>query len=79
MELGVQTWLFQSNPERWSPESVLKVGYSDSWAINQGFKEILCGDTIIFRESGTNAGLYSVGHLASGVREIANEFGYRTA
>ena len=79
MELGVQTWLFQSNPERWSPESDLKVGYSDAWAINQGFKEILCGDTIIFRESGSNAGLYSVGHLASGVREIANEFGYRTA
>ncbi len=79
MELGVQTWVFQSNPERWSPETDLKVGYSDSWAINQGFKEILCGDTILFRESGTNSGLYSIGHLTSNVREIANEFGYRTA
>ena len=79
MELGVQTWVFQSNPERWSPETDLKVGYSDSWAINQGFKEILSGDTILFRESGTNSGLYSIGHLTSDVREIANEFGFRTA
>jgi hypothetical protein len=39
----------------------------------------LCGDTILFREGGTNAGLYSVGHLTSSVREISNEFGYRTA
>ena len=79
MELGVQTWVFQSNPDRWSPDSDLKIGYSNSWAINQGFKEILCGDTILFREGGTNAGLYSVGHLTSSVREISNEFGYRTA
>lgn len=79
MELGIQTWLFQSNPERWSPESVLRVGDSNSWAINQGFKEIVCGDTIVFRESGANAGLYSLGHVTSDVREVANEFGYRTA
>ena len=79
MELGVQTWVFQSNPERWSPETDLKVGYSDSWAINQGYKEILCGDTIIFREGGSNSGLHSIGHLASSVREVGNEFGGRTA
>ena len=79
MELGVQTWVFQSNPERWSTESVLKIGYSNSWAVNQGFKEIICGDTIIFREGGSNAGLYSIGHLTSDVRDIANEFGQRTA
>lgn len=79
MELGVQTWVFQSNPERWSPATDLKVGYSDSWAINQGYKEILCGDTIIFREGGSNSGLYSIGHLTSGVREVGNEFGGRTA
>ena len=79
MELGVQTWVFQSNPERWSPETDLKVGYPDSWAINQGYKEILCGDTIIFREGGSNSGLHSIGHLASSVREVGNEFGGRTA
>jgi hypothetical protein len=79
MELGVQTWVFQSNPERWSPETDLKVGYSDSWAINQGFKEMLCGDTIIFREGGANSGLHSIGHLTSDVREVANEYGQRTA
>jgi hypothetical protein len=79
MQLGVQTWLFQSNPERWSPESALSSGESSAWAINQGFKEIICGDTIVFRESGANAGLYSIGHLTSDVRDIANEFGYRTA
>lgn len=79
MELGVQTWVFQSNPERWSPETDLKVGYSDSWAINQGFKEMLCGDTIIFREGGANSGLHSIGHLTSDVRDVANEYGQRTA
>ena len=79
MELGVQTWVFQSNPERWSPETDLKVGYSDSWAINQGFKEMLCGDTIIFREGGANSGLYSIGHLTSAIREVGNEFGGKTA
>ena len=79
MELGVQTWVFQSSPERWNPEPALKIGYSESWAINQGFKEILCGDTIIFREGGANSGLYSIGHLASDVRDVANEYGQRTA
>lgn len=79
MELGVQTWLFQSNPERSSPESVLRAGASNLWAINQGFKDIICGDTLIFRESGANAGLYSLGHLTSDVRDVANEFGYKTA
>jgi hypothetical protein len=79
MELGVQTWVFQSNPERWSPETDLKVGYSNSWAINQGFKEMLCGDTIIFREGGANSGLYSIGHLTSDIREVGNEFGGKTA
>lgn len=79
MELGVQTWVFQSNPERWNPEPALKIGYSESWAINQGFKEVLCGDTIIFREGGANSGLYSIGHLSSDVRDFANEYGQRTA
>ncbi|MCF8552692.1 MAG: AAA family ATPase [Candidatus Planktophila sp.] len=79
MELGVQTWVFQSSPERWNPEPALKIGYSESWAINQGFKEIMCGDTIIFREGGANSGLYSIGHLTSDVRDVANEYGQRTA
>lgn len=78
MENGVQTWIFQSNPERWSPTEDLKMGYSDSWAMNQGFKEVVCGDTIIFRESGINSSLYSIGHITSNVREKANEFGSRT-
>lgn len=78
LENGVQTWVFQSNPERWSPTADLKMGYSDSWAMNQGFKEVVCGDTIIFRESGINAGLYAIGHVASEIRERANEFGNRT-
>jgi predicted Mrr-cat superfamily restriction endonuclease len=78
MELGVQTWIFQSNPERWSPESALKDGFSEAWAMNQGFKEVVCGDTIVFRESGSNSGLYSIGHVASNVREVANDFGSRT-
>lgn len=78
MELGVQTWVFQSNPERWSPDSDLKIGYSDAWSMNQGAKEVICGDSVLFRESGSNSGLYSVGHVASNVREIANDFGNTT-
>jgi len=78
MELGVQAWVFQSSPERWNPEPALKIGYSE-WAINQGFKEMLCGDTIIFREGGANSGLYAIGHLTSNVRDVANDYGQRTA
>ena len=40
MELGVQNWIFQSNPERWSPEEALKTGFAESWAMNQGFKDV---------------------------------------
>ena len=78
MELGVQTWIFQSNPERWSPEAALKTGFAESWAMNQGFKDVICGDTIVFRESGSNSGLYSIGHVASNVRGVPNDFGNRT-
>ena len=78
MELGVQTWIFQSNPERWSPEAALKTGFAESWAMNQGFKDVICGDTIVFRESGSNSGLYSIGHVASNVKEEPNDFGNRT-
>lgn len=78
IELGVQSWVFQFNPELWNPSADLKLGYSDGMAMNQGFKEVKCGDTILFREGGSNSGLYSVGHIASDVREIGNNFGDRT-
>ena len=78
LDLGVQTWVFQFNPELWNSGPDLKMGYSDGMAMNQGFKEVKCGDTIVFRESGNNSGLYSVGHVASDVREIGNDFGSRT-
>jgi len=78
LELGVQTWIFQFNPELWNPSADLKLGYSDGMAMNQGFKEVKCGDTVLFREGGSNSGLFSVGHVASDVREIGNDFGSRT-
>ena len=60
---GVNSWVFQSNPSRWSLLDAIKKNVNNDWAANQNRDKMKIGDLIFFRQSEPNSGVYAVGHL----------------
>jgi predicted RNA-binding protein with PUA-like domain len=60
---GVNSWVFQSNPSKWSLLDAIKKNVNHDWAANQNKDKMKLGDLIFFRQSEPNSGVYAVGHL----------------
>ena len=60
---GVNSWVFQSNPSKWSLLDALEKNVNNDWAANQNRDKMKIGDFIFFRQSEPNSGVYAVGHL----------------
>ena len=60
---GVNSWVFQSNPSKWSLLDAIKTNVNNDWAANQNRDKMKIGDLIFFRQSEPNSGVYAVGHL----------------
>lgn len=60
---GINTWVFQSNPSKWSLLDAIQKNVNNDWAANQNRDKMKLGDLIIFRQSEPNSGVYAVGHL----------------
>ena len=70
--LPTRRWLFQANPRFWDLERDLESrteGDSDSWLVTRMGNEMEPGDSIVFWQSGPNAGIYALGVLTSRVHE----------
>jgi predicted RNA-binding protein with PUA-like domain len=60
---GVNSWVFQSNPAKWSLLDAIEKNVNNDWAANQNRDKMRIGDLIFFRQSEPNSGVYAVGHL----------------
>lgn len=60
---GVNSWVFQSNPSKWSLLDAIEKNVNNDWAANQNKDKMRIGDLIFFRQSEPNSGVYAVGHL----------------
>jgi hypothetical protein len=60
---GINSWVFQSNPSKWSLLDAINMNVNNDWAANQNRDKMKIGDLIIFRQSEPNSGVYAVGHL----------------
>ena len=60
---GVNSWVFQSNPSKWSLMDAIEKNVNNDWAANQNKDKMRIGDLIFFRQSEPNSGVYAVGHL----------------
>jgi 5-methylcytosine-specific restriction protein B len=60
---GVNSWVFQSNPSKWSLLDAIEKNVNNYWAANQNKDKMRIGDLIFFRQSEPNSGVYAVGHL----------------
>lgn len=60
---GVNSWVFQSNPSKWSLLDAIKSSVNSDWAANQNRDKMKIGDLIFFRQSEPNSGVYALGHL----------------
>jgi 5-methylcytosine-specific restriction protein B len=60
---GVNSWVFQSNPSKWSLLDAIEKNVNNDWAANQNREKMKIGDLIFFRQSEPNSGVYAVGHL----------------
>jgi 5-methylcytosine-specific restriction protein B len=60
---GVNSWVFQSNPSKWSLLNAIEKNINNDWAANQNREKMKVGDLIFFRQSEPNSGVYAVGHL----------------
>lgn len=60
---GVNSWIFQSNPSKWSLLEAIEKNVNNDWAANQNRDKMKIGDLIFFRQSEPNSGVYAVGHL----------------
>jgi 5-methylcytosine-specific restriction protein B len=60
---GVNSWVFQSNPSKWSLLEAIQNNVNNDWAANQNRDKMKLGDLIFFRQSEPNSGVYAVGHL----------------
>ena len=60
---GVNSWVFQSNPSKWSLLKAIEKNVNNDWAANQNKDKMKIGDLIFFRQSEPNSGVYAVGHL----------------
>ncbi len=71
----MSTWIFQCNPERFDLLADWAITAEAPWAANQHRDEMQPNDTVYFRISGSQAGLYGVGTILSECYESPNEFG----
>ncbi len=62
-------WIFQANPKRYDLRAAIFGGSDRNWAMNQGRSIVSVGDRVFFWESGPEAKLVAVGHIASPVYE----------
>lgn len=62
-DAGVNSWVFQSNPSKWSLLDAIENNVNNDWAANQNKDKMKIGDLIFFRQSEPNSGVYAVGHL----------------
>jgi hypothetical protein len=60
---GINSWVFQSNPSKWSLLDALEKNVNNDWAANQNRDKMKIGDLIFFRQSEPNSGVYAIGHL----------------
>jgi hypothetical protein len=60
---GINSWVFQSNPSKWSLLDAIEKNINNDWAANQNRDKMKIGDLIFFRQSEPNSGVYAVGHL----------------
>ena len=60
---GVNSWVFQSNPSKWSLLEAIEKNVNNDWAANQNREKMKVGDLIFFRQSEPNSGVYAIGHL----------------
>jgi predicted RNA-binding protein with PUA-like domain len=60
---GINSWVFQSNPSKWSLLEAIEKNVNNDWAANQNRDKMKIGDLIIFRQSEPNSGVYALGHL----------------
>lgn len=60
---GVNSWVFQSNPTKWSLLEAIENNVNNDWAANQNRDKMKIGDLIFFRQSEPNSGVYAIGHL----------------
>jgi 5-methylcytosine-specific restriction protein B len=60
---GINSWVFQSNPSKWSLLDAIEKNVNNDWAANQNRDKMKIGDLIFFRQSEPNSGVYAVGHL----------------
>lgn len=61
-------WLFQANPAYFNLQqraAEAGVGAQDEWLVTRYREEIRVGDTILFWQSGTDAGIYAIGEVAN--------------
>ena len=59
----VNSWVFQSNPTKWSLLEAIENNVNNDWAANQNRDKMKIGDLIFFRQSEPNSGVYAIGHL----------------
>ena len=73
---GINSWVFQSNPSKWSLLDAIEENVNNDWAANQNRDKMKIGDLIFFRQSEPNSGVYAIGHLMKEpVNRGANIFG----
>ena len=64
-------WMFQASPKRYDLLGAAKSGFGDNWSMNQHRDAVTVGDKVYFFISGSEAGIYLVGHVVSPVYESA--------
>ena len=52
---GVNSWVFQSNPSKWSLLKAIEKNVNNDWAANQNKDKMKIGDLIFFRQSEPNS------------------------
>ena len=65
-----QNWIFQCNPDYYDLEGLLENEDVVRWTVSQHTDEISAGDTVYLWKAGEEAGIYGVGELTSGPKEM---------
>ena len=71
----MSTWIFQCNPDRFDLLADWAATSDAQWSANQHRSEMQPGDTVYFRISGSNAGLYGIGTILTECYPHTDEFG----
>lgn len=70
-----QGFVFQSNPDLWDIVDALISERTGNYAVNQMRSKIEVDDTIYFRRTGSDSGIYAIGIVTSPSHDVPNDFG----